>query len=364
VRGLAIAFATALPLAGAMVVAFNWDRDAVPSVAILTTGESASADPDEHAHGDAAAHDDGHSHDVTGAEGEPHAHKAGEAHAHKGNKKHAHADNTSHGHSDGTSHAHGATASSGHDDTTPHAHGATTAGTHTHDPGTTPAGHSHNGSTATTPHTGNGHSNGGHSHGPPTGNGNGTTKPGGHAHPPSGPIISLDDPRVTKSQRAAAQSLIDRTTAAMKSFGTLEAVVAGGYSWIQDGKNGGFRHYVNWSYLNDGRELDPSRIESIVTEKKADGSERVVSAMYILALGKTMADVPDVAGALTTWHDHKDLCWNGNVLAGRLVNGKCTPGGTLVLTPPMLHVWMVPHPCGPFAGIEGHGMQTCGAHNH
>jgi hypothetical protein len=369
VRGLAIGFATALPFAGAMVVAFNWDRETAPSVAILTTGESASATPEAHVHAAGAGHDDGHADDAPHAASDGHEHDAGDTHTHAAGKAERHHDagDSAHAHAAGTSHdegtPHDETANHGHDGTTPHTDGSTT-GAHAHDPGTPPAGHGHSGPAGTPPHTGGGHGNGGHSHKPPGGNGTTKPKPGGHGHPPTGPITSLDDPRVTKVQRAAAKDLIDRTTAAMKAFPTVEAVVGGGYSWIQDGKNGGFRHYVNWGYLNDGRELDPARIESIVTETQPGGGEKVVSAMYILALGKTMADVPDVAGALTTWHDHKDLCWNGNVLAGRLVNGKCTPGGTLIVTPPMLHVWMVPHPCGPFAGIEGHGQQTCGAHNH
>jgi hypothetical protein len=78
-----------------------------------------------------------------------------------------------------------------------------------------------------------------------------------------------------------------------------------------------------------------------------------------------MADVPDVAGPLTTWHDHQNLCWDesGVRLAGVVVNGTCTPGGVQRGTSPMLHVWITEHPCGPFAGIEGHGNGTC-THEH
>ncbi len=109
-------------------------------------------------------------------------------------------------------------------------------------------------------------------------------------------------------------------------------------------------------------ELDARRIESIVARVNADGTKQVVSAMYILEFGKGMSDTPEIAGDLTTWHDHQNLCWEGNRLGGRLVDGVCQPGGELRPTPPMLHVWMVPHPCGPFAGIEGHGA-GCG-HTH
>jgi hypothetical protein len=171
----------------------------------------------------------------------------------------------------------------------------------------------------------------------------------------AGPIISLDDPRVSEAQRAAAQGLIDTTTAAMSAYSDTTSVEAAGYNSIGDGRTG-FEHFVNFGYLTDGVELDPARVESIVFEVTDDGSKQLVSAMYILGVGKTMANVPDIAGDLTTWHDHQDLCWDGE---GRIVglfrNGACRPAGTLVPTPPMLHVWMVDNECGPFAGIEGHG---------
>jgi hypothetical protein len=117
--------------------------------------------------------------------------------------------------------------------------------------------------------------------------------------------------------------------------------------------------------MRDGRELDPAAIESIVLQKQADGTKRVMSAMYILEPGTTMDDVPDIAGSLTTWHDHQNLCWDasGVRLAGVLRDGVCVPGGTFRPTPPMIHVWVDDPECGPFTGIEGHGGGTC-EHSH
>ena len=69
---------------------------------------------------------------------------------------------------------------------------------------------------------------------------------------------------------------------------------------------------------------------------------------------------------MTQWHDHQNLCWDasGVRLAGILVNGKCTPGGTFRATPPMLHVWVVPNECGPFAGLEGTAHTGSCLHSH
>jgi hypothetical protein len=195
-----------------------------------------------------------------------------------------------------------------------------------------------------------------------------------HTHVPDGavsvddsaPIVSLADTRLTEEQRDKAISLLVATRAALLAhFPDRASVEAAGYTWIGDGRRpGGFEHFVNGAYLTDGRELDPDHIESIVLQRQLDGSERVVTAMYILEWGKTLADAPDIAGSLTTWHDHQNLCWDGNgKLAGIVVNGQCRPGGTFRPTPPMMHVWLTDPPCGPFSGVEGHGAEGC-AHTH
>lgn len=178
----------------------------------------------------------------------------------------------------------------------------------------------------------------------------------------TGPIISLDDPRVTDEQRAAAQSLIDSSQVAMSAYSDTASVEAAGYVSIGDGITG-HEHFVNFANLVDGVEMDPARVESIVFEVAPDGTKQLVSAMYILSPGKTMANVPDIAGELTTWHDHQNLCWEGARVVGTTdATGTCQRG-TFRSTPPMLHVWTVPHECGPFAGIDGSHGQGCD-HSH
>jgi hypothetical protein len=179
------------------------------------------------------------------------------------------------------------------------------------------------------------------------------------------PMFSgADTSHATVAELEAAKRLIESTRAAVAArFPDQAALLAAGYRSIGDGLVTPFDHFIKPEYLQDGRELDPDRVESIVLERTPAGW-RLASAMYILEAGKTVADVPDVAGGLTVWHDHQNLCWDrsGVRLAGLLVNGRCYPAGTLRATPPMLHVWLADHPCGPFAGIEGHG-GGC-AHGH
>jgi hypothetical protein len=187
--------------------------------------------------------------------------------------------------------------------------------------------------------------------------------PGGASQPADpGPIISIDDPRVTPEQRAAAVDLIDRSAAGMVRFPDEAAVRRAGYTSIGDGSTG-FEHYLRADYLLDAHELDPDHIESIVLRVASDGTKTVESAMYILSFGKTMADVPDIAGPLTTWHNHDNLCFVGTTVVGLADENDHCAVGALVVTPPMIHVWITPQPCGPFAGIEtsGHG-SSCHTH--
>jgi hypothetical protein len=163
-----------------------------------------------------------------------------------------------------------------------------------------------------------------------------------------------DVPGVTAAQRERAAKLVADTERSLTRFTTVAAAEAAGYRSIGDGITG-FEHFVNAAYLANDTIVDPQQPESLVFEVEPDGTRTLASAMYILPPGRTMADVPDIAGPMTQWHDHQNLCWDasGVRLAGILVNGRCTPAGTFRPTPPMLHVWVVDNECGPFAGIEG-----------
>ena len=62
------------------------------------------------------------------------------------------------------------------------------------------------------------------------------------------------------------------------------------------------------------------------------------------------------------WHVHDNLCWRGGDDGSRRspgvtdAAGNC-PAGTVHAggDNPMVHVWIAPHECGPFAALEGHG---------
>jgi hypothetical protein len=286
--------------------------------------------------GSVGATDDGHEHGNNGATGADHDHGA----RHHGDPpdgrvgRHGHAggsaDRADRHHGDAGDDHHGGAV--GHSTGTPH----TDVG-HGHAPGTTPPP--------------------GHDHGAV-----GTTPPPGHDHGPGTPPPTPPD-GVTPAQRARAEALLEATRASITRWSSTTAAAAAGFRSIGDGFTG-FEHWVHWDWLANPTILDPNQPESLVYRVLPDGTRVLESAMYILPLGQTMADVPDVGGALTPWHVHTNLCWNLATLqvVALTVDGVCHVG-TLFITPPMLHVWIVDTPCGPFAEIEG-VQGTAGCHTH
>jgi hypothetical protein len=176
--------------------------------------------------------------------------------------------------------------------------------------------------------------------------------------PGVGPIKLVSETGVTPVELHRAESLLATTMVALKRFESPAQAYALGYRTIGDAVTGD-EHYVNWSYANDGHILDPKRPESVVYEVR-NGKQTAVAAMYALPFGSSFGDVPDVGGALTQWHVHRNLCLTDNpqqrLVAGVIGdNDVCPAGTTKAGNTPMLHVWTIKNPCGPFAALEGIG---------
>ena len=86
------------------------------------------------------------------------------------------------------------------------------------------------------------------------------------------------------------------------------------------------------------------------------------AAMYMLTPGVTLSTIPPDIAWLPGWHVHDNLCFDGGFrVIGLAVNGVCERG-SLIVTPPMVHVWIVDTPCGRFAGVDENGLQ-CDHHD-
>jgi hypothetical protein len=226
-------------------------------------------------------------------------------------------------------HSHGEESATGHD------HGAGT------DDGPIGGGHSHGGASAVVPPV---------AYDPDataTSTGGGTT--GARRVDLSGV------PGVTPEQQARAERLVEVNLEKLPQWSDREADLAKGYRSIGDGFTG-HEHLINWSYLDDGRTLDPDAPESLVFDTSGS-TPKLVSAMYMLPPGSTLASAPDIGGALTQWHIHDNLCFTDSD-APRVVgltdgDGECRPPTKKLNPVPMIHVWIVANPCGPFSALEG-----------
>lgn len=177
---------------------------------------------------------------------------------------------------------------------------------------------------------------------------------------PELPIDLSGTPGVTAEQQAFAENLIANTLTDLPQWADPADAEAAGFRSIGDAATG-HEHFVQWDWINDDVWLDPDFPESLVYEPQPDGSRRLVSAMYMLPDSYTLADVPDFGGALMQWHIHDNLCYDvSDPEAPRVggltdADGGCTAPLQKLGEAPMIHVWITPHPCGPFAALDGVG---------
>jgi hypothetical protein len=164
---------------------------------------------------------------------------------------------------------------------------------------------------------------------------------------------------VTPEQQAAAENLVALNVVRLPQWADYKTAEAAGYHSIGDGLTG-FEHFIKWDLINDDVSLDPDHPESLVYQPQPDGSKQLVSAMYFLPDTVALTDVPDIGGALMQWHIHDNLCFTDDAVAPQ-VRGATTSAGTcpaplVKFRPaPMIHVWITPNKCGPFAALEGIG---------
>jgi hypothetical protein len=178
---------------------------------------------------------------------------------------------------------------------------------------------------------------------------------------PTKPIDLGGVPGVTPEQQARAENLVAITVLRLPQWADTATAEAAGFRSIGDGVTG-HEHYVNWSYLNDDKILDPDYPESLVyAVDRAAGTKTLVSAMFMLPDEYTLDTVPDIGGPLTQWHIHDNLCFAPDpadasklrVVGLTRADGTCTFGAKAENPNPMIHIWITPHPCGPFAALEG-----------
>lgn len=172
---------------------------------------------------------------------------------------------------------------------------------------------------------------------------------------PNLPIDLSGVPGVTPQQQARAENLLGATVLRLPQWSDPAFDVANGFISIGDGATG-TEHYVNPAFMADATILDPGKPESLVFDTSVT-PKKLVAAMYMLTPGSTLADAPDIGGALTQWHIHNNLCFTAQGRVAGLTQGDGSCAGGLSKGPetPMIHVWIEPRRCGPFSALEGIG---------
>ncbi len=189
---------------------------------------------------------------------------------------------------------------------------------------------------------------------------------GGHSHEasvvppkpydPTKPIDLGGVPGVTPEEQARAENIIAMTLLRLPKWADYHDAEKAGFFSIGDAVTGD-EHYINMDNVLSPETLDPDHPESLVYEPDGEGGKKLAAAMYMLPPDKTLDDVPNIGGKLMQWHIHNNLCFtpSGRVAGIRPSGGKCAPGLNGGVESPMIHVWIRPHPCGPFAALEGIG---------
>ncbi|MET0902129.1 MAG: hypothetical protein ABWZ52_02715 [Acidimicrobiales bacterium] len=188
---------------------------------------------------------------------------------------------------------------------------------------------------------------------------------GGHSHgvvplKPYDPTLPIDlsgMDGVTLQQQAAAENLLSVTITRLPQFSDYKVAESMGFVSLRDGSIG-HEHYLNPVNMHDDKILDPDYPESVVYDTSVS-PKKLVAAMYMLNPGDTLDDVPELGGKLTQWHIHEACPEDGPKPEG-CAEDKGGPGSFVVaaLQVPMMHVWIEPHPCGPFAALEGRAAGT------
>lgn len=113
-----------------------------------------------------------------------------------------------------------------------------------------------------------------------------------------------------------------------------------------------WEHLFKWTAVEDDRVLDPREPEGFLYSVE-DGRWALRAVVYIMPTRYNFANTTRIAGGAGQWHSHPTICLKGDPLetpALGVVDPFCAAGRNFPDTL-MLHVWVTPNACGPFAPL-------------
>jgi len=166
-----------------------------------------------------------------------------------------------------------------------------------------------------------------------------------HAH--AGALLQATNEVATPEQEAAAAQLYTETKAAILPYQDAGKAFADGYR-PSGPSNMPSAHWMNQAYIDAGYVMDPHRPQGLVYANTKHGPVLLGAMFQMKRIGQFG---PDPGGPLTAWHQHENICVTPIGLQFSLMTpfATCPLGAIDVSVPPMLHVWIVDNPGGPFA---------------
>ncbi|OLB97450.1 MAG: hypothetical protein AUI15_12370 [Actinobacteria bacterium 13_2_20CM_2_66_6] len=165
-----------------------------------------------------------------------------------------------------------------------------------------------------------------------------------HAH--AGAVLQAANDTATPEQVAAAKKLYDETAAAITPYRDWHAAWAAGYR--PGPQNTPSTHWMNQRYVDAGYVMDPRHPQGLVYANTKHGPVLLGAMFQMPHIGQFG---PDPGGPLTAWHQHENICFTpfGFEFSLMTPTATCPLGSIDLSVPPMLHVWIVDNPGGPFA---------------
>jgi hypothetical protein len=166
-----------------------------------------------------------------------------------------------------------------------------------------------------------------------------------HAH--AGALLQASNDVATPEQAAAAAQLYAETKAAILPYEDWHRAWAAGYR-PGGGANLGSTHWMNQAYVDAGYVMDPHRPQGLVYANTKHGPVLLGAMFQMKRIGQFG---PDPGGPLTAWHQHENICVTPFGFEFSLMTpfATCPLGAINISASPMLHVWIVDNPGGPFA---------------
>ncbi len=195
--------------------------------------------------------------------------------------------------------------------------------------------------------------------------------PIGHAHAAGAVPSSAYDPGavdlsgvpgVTSEERSRAERLVRAAVAAAPRWAEWSDAEAEGFVPAELGDDE-VEQVIRWGSLTDEHEADPAHPEGLVYEIDPSGRRTLVALVLLLAPDTPVADAPDIGGALAPWRIQDQVCVAGSgdrrrVAGLTAADGSCPAAQEPVGTMLRQQVWVVPHRCGPFAGLRDVSART------